>query len=205
MSNFTLDDFRHRAWQAGRNDDFAEAGDFTFNADLEETIRHNAVREAAVMIGVLEAADGPRILLTERTETLRAHSGQIAFPGGRADAEDRTEEETALRETQEETGIHPDYIEIVGRLPLYLSGSGYRIQPILGVISEGYKIVPNADEVASVFDVPLSFLMDETNHVKASREWQGKKRYFYEMPFENRYIWGVSAGIIRTMYERLYR
>ncbi|MDZ7823803.1 MAG: CoA pyrophosphatase [Ahrensia sp.] len=175
------------------------------NRPFEDTIRENANREAAVLVGVIDSPNEPRILLTQRTQTMRTHSGQIAFPGGRADEDDRSVEHTALREMQEETGIGADHIEIVGRLPIYLSGSGYRIHPILGVISGDYTIVPNADEVALVFDVPLSFLMDGANHKMASRDWQGAPRYFYEIPYKEHYIWGVTAGILRVMYERLYR
>ena len=86
-----------------------------------------------------------------------------------------------------------------------MSGSGYRIHPILAVISGDYTLRPNPDEVAAIFNVPLSFLMNDQNHVKADRNWQGRKRYFYEMPYQDRYIWGVTAGILRVMYERLYR
>ncbi|MEM9573911.1 MAG: CoA pyrophosphatase [Pseudomonadota bacterium] len=204
-AKFTLDEFRHRAWQAQSDVPQVETGDFRFNPDLEETIRNGAQREAAVLIGVLEGAKGPSVLLTERTAKLRSHSGQIAFPGGRVDDTDRTYAETALRECEEEVGIGGEHLEIVGEMPVYFTGSGYRIHPVLAVISGDYTLRANDDEVASIFDVPLSFLMDEGNHLKNSREWQGKKRYFYEMPYGERYIWGVTAGILRVMFERLYR
>ncbi|KPB00461.1 CoA pyrophosphatase [Ahrensia marina] len=204
MTDFSIENFRARAARQDRDWHLSETGDFHFNPDLETLIRENAVREAAVLIGVFDAQGGPRLLLTERTTTLRSHSGQIALPGGRADEGDRSFEETAMRECEEETGIGVDNLEIVGRLPAYLSGSGYRIHPIMAVISGDYQLKPNPDEVAAIFHVPLSFLMDEQNHVKADRDWQGRRRYFYEMPYENRYIWGVTAGILRVMYERLY-
>ncbi|WP_018690082.1 CoA pyrophosphatase [Ahrensia kielensis] len=202
--DFSIENFRHRAARQSRDLHLGETGDFHFNPDLETVIRENAVREAAVLIGVFDAQDGPHLLLTERTTTLRSHSGQIALPGGRADEGDRTFEETAMRECEEEIGIGVDNLEVVGRLPTYLSGSGYRIHPIMAVVSGDYQLKPNPDEVAAIFHVPLSFLMNEQNHVKADRDWQGKRRYFYEMPYENRYIWGVTAGILRVMYERLY-
>lgn len=205
MLNFTLDDFRHRAWQSQRDVPTTVTGDFHFNPDLEDIIRQGAQREAAVLIGVLEGEAGPSVLLTERTAKLRSHSGQIAFPGGRVDNTDRTFAETALREAEEEVGIGSEHLEVVGEMPVYFTGSGYRIHPVLAVISEGYSLQANDDEVASIFDVPLSFLMDEANHKKSSREWQGKRRFFYEMPYEDRYIWGVTAGILRVMFERLYR
>lgn len=203
--NFTLDDFRHRAWRSQRDVPETVTGDFHFNPDLEEIIRRGAQREAAVLIGILEGKTGPSVLLTERTAKLRSHSGQIAFPGGRVDDTDRTYAETALRECEEEVGIAGEYLEVLGEMPVYFTGSGYRIHPVLAVISRGYTLRANDDEVASIFDVPLSFLMDAGNHKKSSREWQGKTRYFYEMPFEDRYIWGVTAGILRVMFERLYR
>ena len=202
---FTLDEFRHRAWQAQSDIPQVETGDFRFNPDLEDIIRNGAQREAAVLIGVLEGANGPSVLLTVRTAKLRSHSGQIAFPGGRVDNTDRTYAETALRECEEEVGIGGEHLEIVGEMPVYFTGSGYRIHPVLAVISGDYTLRANDDEVASIFDVPLSFLMDEGNHLKNSREWQGKMRYFYEMPYGERYIWGVTAGILRVMFERLYR
>ena len=204
-SNFSLDDFRHRAWQAQSDVPQVETGDFHFNPELENVIRQGALREAAVLIGILEGAAGPSVLLTERTAKLRSHSGQIAFPGGRVDDTDRTYAETALRECEEEVGIGGEHLEVVGEMPVYFTGSGYRIHPVLAVISGDYKLRANVDEVESIFDVPLSFLMDEGNHQKNSRKWQGKTRYFYEMPYENRYIWGVTAGILRVMFERLYR
>lgn len=203
--NFTLDDFRHRAWRSQRDVPETVTGDFHFNPDLEEIIRKGAQREAAVLIGILEGKTGPSVLLTERTAKLRSHSGQIAFPGGRVDDTDRTYAETALRECEEEVGIAGEYLEVLGEMPVYFTGSGYRIHPVLAVISRGYTLRANDDEVASIFDVPLSFLMDAGNHKKSSREWQGKTLYFYEMPFEDRYIWGVTAGILRVMFERLYR
>lgn len=205
MPDFTLDDFRHRAWQAQRDVPETVTGDFHFNPDLEDLIRKVAQREAAVLIGILEGKSGPSVLLTERTAKLRSHSGQIAFPGGRVDESDRTYAETALRECEEEVGIGGEHLEVVGEMPVYFTGSGYRIHPVLAVISDGYSLRANEDEVASIFDVPLSFLMDDANHKKSSRQWQGKQRYFYEMPYEDRYIWGVTAGILRVMFERLYR
>ncbi|MEM8542308.1 MAG: CoA pyrophosphatase, partial [Pseudomonadota bacterium] len=124
---FTLDEFRHRAWQAQSDVPQVETGDFRFNPDLEKMIRNGAQREAAVLIGVLEGANGPSVLLTERTAKLRSHSGQIAFPGGRVDDTDRTYAETALRECEEEVGIGGEHLEIVGEMPVYFTGSGYRI------------------------------------------------------------------------------
>lgn len=202
----SVDDFRQRA-SVHVGTDGEEGGDYTFNRDLEGIIRENAKRDAAVLIGVHDRAETgeAHVLLTQRTDKLRTHSGQVAFPGGRIDDDDASPEAAALRECREETGISEAHGEIVGRLPVYLSGSGFRIHPVLAVLHGEFVISPNPDEVEQVFDVPLSFLMDEANHETHSRVWQGRERHFYAMPYHDHYIWGVTAGIIRMLYERLYR
>jgi 8-oxo-dGTP pyrophosphatase MutT (NUDIX family) len=183
-----------------------DAGDFTFNRDLEDMIRHNATIDAAVLIGLHKrpALDSPMVVMTQRTASLRTHSGQIAFPGGRIDEDDRDAVDAALRECEEETGIARRHTSVIGTLPVYLSGSGFRIRPVVAYLQDGFEIAANPDEVEMVFDVPLSFLMDPANHKTGSRMWNGRQRYFYEMPYGERHIWGVTAGIIRLMYERLY-
>lgn len=205
MSGLSVDDLRDRMYRLGAIGAGDETGDYLFNADLEDAIRGNAKKQAAVLIGVRDVDGEAHLMLTQRTATLRTHSGQIAFPGGRIDADDAGPNGAALRECEEETGIAPNFVEPVGRLPDYLSGSGFRIHPIIAHIHDGYTLRPNPDEVDHVFDVPLGFLMDERNHTLGSRDWNGKRRYFYEMPFGEHYIWGVTAGIIRVMFERLYR
>lgn len=162
------------------------------------------LRDAAVLIPVVDYGDHTRMILTKRTEKLRSHSGQISFPGGRIDATDPTPEFAAMREAEEEIGLTPDYVDVVGRMPDYVSGSGFRIAPILAVVRPGFSLKINADEVDDAFEVPLGFLMDPANHNRESRIWQNRERYFYTMPFGERYIWGITAGIIRNVYERLY-
>ncbi|TIV09835.1 MAG: CoA pyrophosphatase, partial [Mesorhizobium sp.] len=144
------------------------------------------------------------VLLTKRAEKLRSHSGQVAFPGGTIDPTDPGPEATALRETFEEIGLDRDHIEIIGRMPDYVSGSGYRIVPVLAVVRPGFSLTLNADEVDAAFEVPLSFLMDPANHTRDSRMWNDLEWFFYDMPYGDQRIWGVTAGIIRTLYERLY-
>ena len=144
------------------------------------------------------------VLLTKRAETLRSHTGQVAFPGGRIDATDSSPEAAALREAQEEVGLAADRVEVVGRMPDYVSGSGYRIAPVLSVVRPGFALRLNADEVDAAFEVPLRFLMDPDNHRRDSRMWNDLEWFFYEMPYEGKRIWGMTAGIIRTLYERLY-
>ena len=153
---------------------------------------------------VVDDPDGAKVILTQRTATLRKHSGQVAFPGGGIDEGDLSPEVAALREAREEIGLDPSFVETVGRLPQYLSGTGFRIVPVLSVVRRGFVIKPNPDEVDAVFEVPLSFLMNPDNHQRDSRTWQGIVRHFYVMPYGERQIWGITAGIIRTLYERLY-
>ncbi|MGY6706864.1 MAG: CoA pyrophosphatase [Rhizobiaceae bacterium] len=202
---FSAADFRRRA--AGEKGPFAvdEWGDHRLNPDLRDLILGNRLRDAAVMIAVVDHGPEASVILTQRTANLRDHASQIAFPGGRIDAADPTPEFAALRETQEEIGLPPDEIEVVGRMPDYVSGSGYRIAPVLGVVRPGFDLAINPHEVDDAFEVPLAFLMDPANHRRDSRMWNERERFFYAMPFEDRHIWGVTAGIIRTMYERLYR
>jgi 8-oxo-dGTP pyrophosphatase MutT (NUDIX family) len=135
---------------------------------------------------------------------MRSHSGQIAFPGGKIDAEDPSPEDAALREAGEEIGLDGGHVDVIGRLPEYVSGSGYRIAPVLSIVRPGFLLTINPDEVDAAFEVPLAFLMDPANHRRQSRIWNDRERFFYEMPFGDRYIWGVTAGIIRTLYESLY-
>jgi 8-oxo-dGTP pyrophosphatase MutT (NUDIX family) len=171
---------------------------------MRDLIVRGGLRDAAVLIPVVDRREGASVILTKRTEKLRSHSGQVAFPGGRIDPTDPTPEYAALRETEEEIGLAPSYIEVVGRMPDYVSGSGFRIAPILSVVRPDFRLSINPDEVDDAFEVPLAFLMDPRNHTRDSRIWQERERYFYTMPFGERHIWGVTAGIIRTLYERLY-
>ncbi len=157
-----------------------------------------------MLIPVVDRGDEASVILTKRAEKLRSHSGQVAFPGGRIDPTDPTPEFAALRETDEEIGLGTDFIDVIGRMPDYVSGSGFRIAPVLSVVKPGFLLTLNEDEVDDAFEVPLSFLMNPANHNRESRMWQDKERFFYTMPFGERYIWGVTAGIIRTLYERLY-
>jgi 8-oxo-dGTP pyrophosphatase MutT (NUDIX family) len=161
-------------------------------------------RTAAVLVPVIEYQAGPSLLLTERATGLSSHSGQIAFPGGRMDPEDASPVETALREAEEEIGLDRGYVRPLGYLDPYLSSSNYFVLPVVAAVRPGAPLAPNPTEVAEVFEVPLAFLMDEANHELHAREWRGGIRQYYAMPFGRRYIWGVTAGILRNMYERLY-
>ncbi|TBW37428.1 CoA pyrophosphatase [Siculibacillus lacustris] len=164
----------------------------------------SGLRDAAVLVPVVAHPGEAGVILTLRTAHLAAHAGQVAFPGGKIDPEDTDAIATALREAQEEIGLDPVHVVPIGCFAPYASNSGYRIVPVLGVVRPGLTLEPNPDEVAGVFEVPLSFLMDGGNHRVSHREWQGRRRYFYEMPFGERHIWGVTAGIIRQIFERTY-
>ena len=201
---FSIADFRARVAaqvEARPGDDF---GDHRFNPGHPRLERAKPLRDAAVLIPVVDRAAGAMVLLTKRAEKLRSHSGQVAFPGGTIDPTDESPEATALRETFEEIGLDRGHIEIVGRMPDYVSGSGYRIVPVLSIVRPDFSLTLNADEVDAAFEVPLSFLMDPANHARDSRMWNDLEWFFYEMPYGGQRIWGVTAGIIRTLYERLY-
>lgn len=204
---FSAEDFRHRAThQSGLPVELAwrDHGDHVLNPDSIAQVAGLSLRDAAVLIPVIDDPDGAKVLLTQRTATLRKHSGQIAFPGGSIDAEDGSAEVAALREAEEEIGLPRHLVETVGRLPDYFAATGFRITPVLSVVRRGFEIRPNPEEVAEVFEVPLSFLMDPDNHQRDSGVWQGTERHFYRMPYEGWMIWGITAGILRTLYERLY-
>lgn len=203
---FTAEDFRRRAAPHLTFDEAELAlrtplGDHVLNPGLA---RHAAPRDAAVLIPVVDRSPEAGVILTLRTADLKSHAGQIAFPGGKMDAEDPHPVATALREAEEEIGLDRGFVEPVGCFTPYVTNSGYRIVPVIGLVRPGFRLVPNPGEVADVFEVPLSFLMTGVNHVLQSRQWQGTTRYFYEMPWEGRYIWGVTAGILRQVYEHVY-
>jgi 8-oxo-dGTP pyrophosphatase MutT (NUDIX family) len=161
------------------------------------------VTKAAVLIPLLIKEHGLSVLLTQRTDHLRDHAGQISFPGGRMDPEDQSPNDTALRESKEEIGLDSERVEIVGQLPQYLTVSGYSVTPVVALVQGQAEYVLDEFEVADVFEVPLSFLLDPANH--QVRLWQSEQggRRFYSMPYENRFIWGATAGMLRNLYHLL--
>lgn len=160
-------------------------------------------REAAVLVGLVKRENGLHLLLTQRTDHLTHHPGQISFPGGHTEEEDETAVHAALRETEEEVGLPRDYIQVIGRLNDYVTRTGFRVTPIVALIDAPYPTDPDDHEVAEVFEVPLAFLMDKENHQKCSRVLLGKKRYFWAMPYQDYFIWGATAGMIRNLYNVL--
>lgn len=161
-------------------------------------------RAAAVLIPVVAHPDGATILLTRRAEHMKDHAGQIAFPGGKMDAADKSPLNTALREAQEEIGLDRRFIAPLGYLDPYLSSSGFRIVPVVAMIDPAHQLTVDPGEVESTFEVPLGFLMDPTRHETHEREWRGAMRRYYAMPYGDYYIWGVTAGILRNLYEKVY-
>lgn len=183
---------------------FLAHGDHVLNPDLVGGLIGMALREAAVLVPVVDDGGETRVILTRRAAAMRKHSGQVAFPGGSVDAEDGSAEIAAMREAEEEIGLGRRFVEPVGELPVYLTTTGFRITPVLALVHPGFELIANPAEVDAVFEVPLSFLMDPANHRRESRVWEGIERHYYVMPYGEHHIWGVTAGIIRTLYERLY-
>jgi 8-oxo-dGTP pyrophosphatase MutT (NUDIX family) len=161
-------------------------------------------RPAAVLVPLVAYPDEIKVILTLRASALRDHSGQIAFPGGKIEAEDASPTAAALREAEEEIGLAAAQIAPIGYLEPYLTGTGFRIIPVVARIDPDYRLGINPAEVDEAFEVPFSFLMDEANHELHAREWKGVMRSFYAMIYGERNIWGATAGIIRNLYERLY-
>jgi 8-oxo-dGTP pyrophosphatase MutT (NUDIX family) len=162
-------------------------------------------KAAAVLVPVIAHPEETTVLLTQRATGLRSHSGQIAFPGGRLDEDDATPLAAALREAEEEIGLDARHVRPLGYLDAYLSGTGYLVTPVVALVAPGAPLSLNPFEVAETFEVPLGFLMDPARHEIHEREWKGRLRCYYAIPFGERYIWGVTAGIIHNLYERLYR
>ena len=178
-------------------------GDLDLDPELWERAGVAATKPAAVLVPVVDRPQ-PTVLLTLRTQELASHAGQVAFPGGKIDPHDASPLAAALRESEEEIGLARALVDPIGYLDLYLTFSGFRILPTLARISPDYALVLNPREVTEAFEVPLDFLMTPDNHQRKSRDWKGIPREYYAMPFEDRYIWGVTAGILRNLYDRVY-
>lgn len=181
----------------------APTGDFGTDTMLQIISKERPIRPAAVLIPVI-AREVPTVLLTKRADHLNDHAGQISFPGGKIDATDASPLDAALREADEEIGLKREFIDPIGYLDVYATGFGFRIMPTLAQVRPGFELTINRNEVDDVFEVPLAFLMDPVNHKLGSKEFRGVQRSFYEMPFEQRYIWGATAGMLRALYERIY-
>ncbi|MCJ2051984.1 CoA pyrophosphatase [Methylobacterium sp. J-070] len=179
-------------------------GDHSLDPDGAAVMPPPPHRRAAVLVPVVFRADGPSLILTMRAANLRDHSGQVALPGGKIDPSDPGPADAALREAFEEIGLPPAAVRLLGYLDPYLSGTGFLVTPVIGLIDAGTRLTPNPAEVADVFEVPLAVLMDRERYRLRSRSWQGRERWFYALTFGERLIWGVTAGILNNLRERLY-
>lgn len=160
-------------------------------------------RRAAVLVGLMDRGGDYGVLLTLRPDTMPSHAGQVAFPGGRIEPGE-TALDAALREAHEEVGVEPSSVKLLGQGDTYLTGSGFAIAPFVGLLPEAFVPAPDAREVADVFETPLSFLMDTANHQRHEKEYAGVLRAYYAMPHNGRYIWGATAGMIKSLHDRLY-
>jgi 8-oxo-dGTP pyrophosphatase MutT (NUDIX family) len=161
-------------------------------------------RPAAVLLPIMAHAAGTTVLLTRRCDDLPSHGGQVAFPGGKIEPQDPSPLAAALREAEEEVGLAPANVDIVGYLDLYRTGSGFAIVPAVALVDPAAALRPDPSEVAAIFEVPLAFLMEAANHQRHSRMWRGMMRTYYAMPYGEHYIWGATAGILRNLYDRVF-
>lgn len=176
-------------------------GDHNLNPDLRPK---PPLTPAAVLVPLVLRPEGVTVLLTKRTAHLAAHAGQISFPGGRLEPSDVDAAAAALRETEEETGLSRDVIEIIGRLDTYVVRTGFEVTPVVGLVTPPFTVTPDEFEVAEVFEVPLSFILDPANHQRQSRvDFGGVKREFWVFPYRDYFIWGATAGMLINLYEVL--
>lgn len=205
----TLEDFRSRARTALLAEaplDPARRGpsDYDLNPGLGSDVpRAEAARAAAVLVPVVMRSP-LTVLFTQRTDALPSHAGQIAFPGGKVEPGDKDPVETAQREAEEEIGLSRSLTDPLGFLDAYLTGTGYRIVPVVALITPKFELTLDHNEVAAAFEVPLDFLMNAENHVRHARVYRGQERSYHAMPYEDRYIWGATAGILKNMHERFF-
>lgn len=186
---------------------FARAHAWEPEMRAEPRISEREPVHASVLVPLVLRDDQLQVLLTLRTANLSSHSGQIAFPGGKADAQDSSAAATALREAQEEIGLDAHYVEVLGQFPLYTTGSAFMITPVVALVHPGFSVQPNPHEVADIFEVPLAFLMDPAHHRRHAVQWAGQRREWLSMPYTDatteRFIWGATAGILRNLYRFL--
>jgi 8-oxo-dGTP pyrophosphatase MutT (NUDIX family) len=179
----------------------ATRGDHDLNPGM--TPPSTALRQAAVLVPLVDRTEGMSVLLTQRTEHLSAHAGQIAFPGGRLEPEDRDAVAAALRETEEEVGLPREHVTLIGRLDTYVTGTGFEITPVVGIVSTPFSLTIDPFEVADVFEVPLAFVLDPVNHRRTERMFDERRRVFFVLPYQGRNIWGATAGMLVNLAEVL--
>lgn len=173
------------------------------SGDFPEVLAQRSGRPAAVLVPIVLGGSDPAILLTRRTDHLHHHPGQISFPGGRVEAQDSTPVDTALRETEEEIGLDRRHVELLGALPDYYTGTGFRVTPVVGLVHPPFELQLDAFEVAEAFEVPLGHFLDPANHQRHSLVHEGRERQFHAMPYKDYFIWGATAGILMSLYRLL--
>ncbi|MFA9276020.1 MAG: CoA pyrophosphatase [Candidatus Aquirickettsiella gammari] len=175
------------------------------NTEESSLFKGDAFKPASVLMPIIAREHGLQILLTQRAAHLHHHGGQISFPGGRVDATDTSAEHTALREAQEEIGLAENQVEVLGRLPQYYTGTGFSVTPVVALVHPPYEFNSDPFEVASIFEVPLAFLMDPHHHQRRQIDFPdgSGKRSFYAMPYEDYFIWGATAGMLRNLFHFL--
>jgi 8-oxo-dGTP pyrophosphatase MutT (NUDIX family) len=179
-------------------------GDHDADPVMQKIAEVRPIRPAAVLVPVVDHPE-PTVLLTQRAQHLPDHAGQISFPGGKIDKTDASPVDSALREAEEEIGLDRSLVTPIGYLDLYMTTLGYRIVPTIARVKPGFTLTLNESEVDATFEVPLAFLMDQDNLQRHARDWQGMTRHYFAITFGERYIWGVTAGILRNLYDRIYR
>jgi 8-oxo-dGTP pyrophosphatase MutT (NUDIX family) len=179
-------------------------GDHDIDPVMAKIAAVRPIRPAAVLVPVVDHPE-PTVLLTQRAQHLPDHPGQVSFPGGKIDKTDKDPKHSALREAEEEIGLDRGGVEPLGYLDLYMTTLGYRIVPVIARVRPGFTLRLNAAEVDDTFEVPLAYVMDLANMQRQSRDWNGMTRHFYAVSYGERYIWGVTAGILRNLYDRIYR
>jgi 8-oxo-dGTP pyrophosphatase MutT (NUDIX family) len=184
-----------------------QIGDRDLNPDWQAEVAaagRPKLRDAAVLVPLVQRADGLSLLLTRRSDALPSHAGQVSFPGGRVQDSDTGFADTALRETEEEVGLARTFVSVAGYFEPYETGTGFAIQPVVGLVKPGFALQADPREVAEIFEVPFDFLMDPANHQLHHAVWQGRRRSYYAMPYGQHYIWGATAGMLVALRRRLF-
>lgn len=172
---------------------------------VEDGVGDEDLKPASVLFPIVLRPEQASVLLTQRTDHLKNHPGQISFPGGHVEPQDRTPADTALREAAEEIGLAPQHVDILGYLPEYRTATGFRVTPVVALLTPPFDLCPDPNEVAEVFEVPFSFLMDSANHRQHAMHYRGHLRHYFAMPYGDYFIWGATAGIIVTLSRALAR